>query len=169
MCVGHQKIHDCGHSSVQWNYCPSAVYNPRSGRSTPCDNATSANPQESRQKCPLLNCHFRSIPTGGYWYCCKCNFGNYGSSCENRVLETPIEVVNPATGESFSDYRCLHMMCDKCSLYGPDGKLWDPKKDQPPKDSKKRKGGSSGSKGSSKKSGNHGSSHGSTSRAQAAY
>ncbi|KAM7184752.1 hypothetical protein V8F20_012085 [Naviculisporaceae sp. PSN 640] len=156
MCVAHPRVHDCGHTSTQWNYCPSARFNQRTGLTEACGGATDANVQESTQKCPLKDCLYRSIPTGGYWVCCQCNGTNHGTSCIFHRSE-PLRITNPATGESFLDYTCLHMMCRGCTLYGPDGSLFissGKKRKDSGKDGRKSK-----DKDSGKKRDRHGESH----------
>jgi len=47
MCHGHPHCYSCGHQSMEWHHCPSAVMNLETGYETPCPNITFAASQPS--------------------------------------------------------------------------------------------------------------------------
>ncbi|KAM7193905.1 hypothetical protein V8F20_008175 [Naviculisporaceae sp. PSN 640] len=123
MCTVHQRIHACGHTSTHWRYCPSSRFDLNTGKTEACEGLIIDDNENSAQKCPLTNCLFRHIPTGGWWKCCQCGRDpNTGTSCVYD-REEPQRITNPATGESFLDYTCQHMMCRYCTLFDKDGKI----------------------------------------------
>ncbi|AEO56700.1 hypothetical protein MYCTH_2058752 [Thermothelomyces thermophilus ATCC 42464] len=112
MCHGHPHHHTCGHQSVTWHYCPSALIDLETGYETPCHNITFAASQASASPCPLVNCDFRSAGSGG-WTCCKCGGRNDSGWCVNASPEPRWEM-NPVTNEWEWMDRCDHGCCRSC-------------------------------------------------------
>ncbi|KAL2162889.1 hypothetical protein VTH06DRAFT_6725 [Thermothelomyces fergusii] len=112
MCHGHPHHHSCGHQSVTWHYCPSAVIDLETGYETPCHNITFAASQPVSSPCPLANCDFRSTGGGG-WTCCKCGGRNDGGWCVNASPEPRWEM-NPVTKEWEWMEKCDHGCCRNC-------------------------------------------------------
>jgi hypothetical protein len=112
MCHGHPHYHSCGHQSVTWHYCPSALIDLETGYETPCPNITFAASQPSTANCPLANCDFRSAGGGG-WTCCKCGGRNSSGWCKNMSLNPRWEK-NPITDEWEWIERCDHGCCRGC-------------------------------------------------------
>ncbi|KAL2175174.1 uncharacterized protein P884DRAFT_228764 [Thermothelomyces heterothallicus CBS 202.75] len=112
MCHGHPYHHTCGHQSVNWHYCPSALIDLETGYETPCHNTTFAASQASASPCPLANCDFRSAGSGG-WTCCKCGGRNDSGWCVNASPEPRWEM-NPVTNEWEWLDRCDHGCCRSC-------------------------------------------------------
>ncbi|KAK4157546.1 hypothetical protein C8A00DRAFT_40121 [Chaetomidium leptoderma] len=113
MCHGHPHCHACGHQSVTWHYCPSALIDLQTGYETPCPNLTFAASQSSTATCPLANCDFRSAG-GGAWTCCKCGGRNGGGWCQN-ASPNPKWEKNPITGEWEWIESCDHGCCRGCA------------------------------------------------------
>ncbi|KAK4119220.1 hypothetical protein N657DRAFT_627281 [Parathielavia appendiculata] len=112
MCHGHPHYHSCGHQSVTWHYCPSALIDLETGYETPCSNITFAASQPSTASCPLANCDFRSA-SGGGWTCCKCGGRNRSGWCMN-MSPNPRWDKNPITNEWEWIERCDHGCCRSC-------------------------------------------------------
>ncbi|KAL2195129.1 hypothetical protein P885DRAFT_40972 [Corynascus similis CBS 632.67] len=112
MCHGHPHYHSCGHQSVTWHYCPSALIDLETGYETPCPNITFATSQSSTSPCPLANCDFRSAG-GGWWTCCKCGGRNDSGWCMN-VSSEPRWEKNSTTDEWEWSERCDHGCCRSC-------------------------------------------------------
>jgi hypothetical protein len=112
MCHGHPHYHSCGHQSVTWHYCPSALIDLETGYETPCPNITFAASQPSTGNCPLANCDFHSAGTGG-WTCCQCGGRNSSGWCKNMSLDPKWEK-NPITNEWEWVDRCDHGCCRSC-------------------------------------------------------
>ncbi len=112
MCHGHPHSHTCGHQSVTWHYCPSALIDLETGYETPCPNITFAASQPSTASCPLANCDFRSAGGGG-WTCCKCGGRNTSGWCSNLAPEPKWEK-NPVTNEWEWIESCDHGCCRSC-------------------------------------------------------
>ncbi|AEO63168.1 uncharacterized protein THITE_2108070 [Thermothielavioides terrestris NRRL 8126] len=119
MCHGHPHYHSCGHQSVTWHYCPSALIDLTTGYETPCPNITFAASQLSSSSCPLANCDFRSTG-GGVWTCCKCGGRNNGGWCKNMSSDPKWEK-NPITNEWEWIERCDHGCCRNCVKDAPTG------------------------------------------------
>ncbi|KAK4040641.1 hypothetical protein C8A01DRAFT_46106 [Parachaetomium inaequale] len=117
MCHGHPHHHSCGHQSVTWHYCPSALIDLVTGYETPCPNITSAASQPSTSSCPLANCDFRSAGGGG-WTCCKCGGRNNSGWCKN-MSPVPRWEKNPITNEREWIERCDHGCCRNCVKDAP--------------------------------------------------
>jgi hypothetical protein len=113
MCHGHPHYHSCGHQSVTWHYCPSALIDLETGYETPCPNITFAASQSSTAACPLANCDFRSAGGGG-WTCCKCGGRNSSGWCLNASPEPKWEK-NSITNEWEWMERCDHGCCRSCT------------------------------------------------------
>ncbi|KAH6611666.1 hypothetical protein B0J18DRAFT_84362 [Chaetomium sp. MPI-SDFR-AT-0129] len=113
MCHGHPHYHSCGHQSVTWHYCPSALIDLETGYETPCPSITFATSQSSTTACPLANCDFRSTGTQG-WTCCKCGGRNDSGWCKN-VFAEPKWNKNPITNEWEWMERCDHGCCRNCA------------------------------------------------------
>lgn len=113
MCHGHPHYHSCGHQSVTWHYCPSALIDLTTGYETPCPSITFAASQSSTTACPLANCDFRSTGTLG-WTCCKCGGWNDSGWCKN-VFAEPKWNKNPITNEWEWMERCDHGCCRNCT------------------------------------------------------
>ncbi|KAH6641351.1 hypothetical protein F5144DRAFT_484336 [Chaetomium tenue] len=113
MCHGHPHYHSCGHQSVTWHYCPSALIDLETGYETPCPNMTFAASQSSTAACPLANCDFRSAGGGG-WTCCKCGGRNSSGWCLNASPEPKWEK-NSITNEWEWMERCDHGCCRSCT------------------------------------------------------
>ncbi|GAB1314806.1 hypothetical protein MFIFM68171_05016 [Madurella fahalii] len=111
MCHGHPYSHSCGHQSLTWHYCPSAVIDLETGYETPCSHITFAASQPSTMSCPLANCDFRSA--GGGWTCCNCGASNSGGWCTN-VSANPKWEKNAVTNEWEWIGACDHGCCKKC-------------------------------------------------------
>jgi hypothetical protein len=112
MCHGHPHIHPCGHQSVNWHYCPSALIDLETGYETPCPNITFASSQPVTSNCPLVNCDFRNAG-GGSWICCNCGGKNTGGWCLHE-LSNPRTERNPLTNEWEEIRRCDHGCCRNC-------------------------------------------------------
>ncbi|KAL1835722.1 hypothetical protein VTJ49DRAFT_6162 [Mycothermus thermophilus] len=110
MCHGHPHTHSCGHQSVTWHYCPSAVIDLTTGYETPCQNITFAASQSSSASCPLANCDFQNAGGGG-WTCCQCGGRNSSGWCNNM---RPRYERNPFTGEWDWFELCDHGCCLNC-------------------------------------------------------
>ncbi|KAL2268905.1 hypothetical protein VTJ83DRAFT_3751 [Remersonia thermophila] len=111
MCHGHPHNHPCGHQSVTWHYCPSAVIDLSTGYETPCQNITFAVSQSSSASCPLANCDFRHTYGEG-WTCCQCGGRNGGGWCSNM---RPRQERNALTGGLDWVERCDHGCCVSCA------------------------------------------------------
>ncbi|KAK4232781.1 hypothetical protein C8A03DRAFT_48441 [Achaetomium macrosporum] len=117
MCHGHPHYHSCGHQSVTWHYCPSAVIDLTTGYETPCTNITFAASQPSTSSCPLANCDFRNAGDGG-WTCCKCGGRNSSGWCK-KMSPNPKWERNPITNEWEWIERCDHGCCRNCVKDAP--------------------------------------------------
>lgn len=115
MCHGHPRYHPCGHSSLVWYYCPSALIDLETGYETPCRNVSFAPAQSSNLDCPLQNCFFGE--KGGSWICCQCKQGpNNQGWCT-----TPAAGIETASIEYLVEEdqkTCDHGCCDQCAKFG---------------------------------------------------
>ena len=112
MCHGHPHCHSCGHQSVTWHYCPSALIDLETGYETPCPNITFAGSQASTASCPLANCDYSSAGGGG-WTCCQCGGRNTSGWCTN-LSPAPKWERNSVTNEWEWIERCDHGCCRSC-------------------------------------------------------
>ena len=128
MCHGHPHHHPCGHQSVNWHYCPSALIDLETGYETPCSNITFAGSQPSNSGCLLANCDFG----GSAWTCCNCGGRNTSGWCTNASPNPRFEK-NTITNDFEYVETCDHGCCRNCTK---DGKLDFPL----PEPRKKKKG-----------------------------
>lgn len=113
MCVGHPKTHPCQHTSVTFNHCVAAQFNPETGRATACDDTTYAAVVETNSKCPNQLCFFEEL--GRVWTCCQCGNGpNVVGWCAH---DRPRIEVNAITGGEEVRTECEHCCCGNCTAY----------------------------------------------------
>ncbi|KAK4645736.1 hypothetical protein QC761_204180 [Podospora bellae-mahoneyi] len=147
MCHGHPHIHGCGHQSMTWHYCPSALIDLETGYETACSNVTFAAPQPSNAACVLINCDYRSGGTG--WTCCNCGGRNTSGWCKN-MSPNPKWEKNTITNEWEWIETCDHGCCRNCAK-DPSSNYGEPsrKDGKRSKDSRKHRHRTQGEAGSS--------------------
>ncbi|KAK0735394.1 hypothetical protein B0T21DRAFT_290032 [Apiosordaria backusii] len=111
MCHGHPHVHVCGHQSMTWHYCPSALIDLGTGYETACSNVTFAAPQPSNAACFLANCDYHGAGTG--WMCCHCGGRNDSGWCKN-MSPNPKWEKNIITNEWEWIETCDHGCCRNC-------------------------------------------------------
>lgn len=112
MCVGHPKRHPCQHTSVNYNHCVAANFDPHTRVTTPCHNTTYAATIDSDAKCTNQLCYFEEL--GGSWICCQCHNGpNTAGWC---TFHRP-RVETNAYGEPVQVTTCDHCCCWNCTSY----------------------------------------------------
>lgn len=115
MCHGHPRDHACGHLSINWYYCPSALIDLSTGYETPCSNVSFAPGQRSTLDCPLQNCGYKE--KGGRWLCCVCNQGpNSKGWCvmPRRYFRPNRDTLVDEEVEGTCDHGC----CEGCQKLG---------------------------------------------------
>lgn len=116
MCHGHPREHPCGHQSVIWHYCPTAVIDLETGYQTTCDFVSFAGSLPSTANCPLLHCDFHNAGDGK-WTCCNCGARNSTGWCTS-MSPNPRWEQNTISDESEGVNKCDHGCCRNCTKDG---------------------------------------------------
>ncbi|KAK4229777.1 hypothetical protein QBC38DRAFT_76001 [Podospora fimiseda] len=131
MCHGHPHHHPCGHQSVNWHYCPSALIDLETGYETPCSNITFAGSQPSNSSCLLANCDYG----GSAWTCCNCGGRNTSGWCTN-ISPNPRFEKNAITNDFEYVETCDHGCCRNCTKDATQGS--NHQEDSGPRDGRRR-------------------------------
>ena len=111
MCIGNPLSYPCSHTTVFWQYCPSARRDVESDDEVVCDNVSFLYGEETDAPCPMRICRWEK--KRGCWTCCSCKQGpNYMAWCTMAVKRPSSP--GKGSGTQYGLTTCDHGCCDRC-------------------------------------------------------